>query len=92
MVSDSRDGASSGQAETHFPPAIQPAGLYTRNQIIANMHLTDASFRKTLARGERQGKPLRPLPICTKTHWFSASQFITWLESLDPEDNDEQEI
>lgn len=86
MHSDHREGASSRQAELPSPPAIQPGGLYTRQGLIANLHMTAESFARTLARGERQGKPLRPIAFCTNTHWFSAAKFIEWAESLEPDE------
>lgn len=81
--SDLREGASSRQDRNTIPPAVQPAGLYRRKDLMFNMGMTDKSWSDTLQRGIDQGKPLKPLAVVGTVHWYSARLFIEWLESLE---------
>lgn len=75
--SDHREGTSSRQDRTVFPPAVQPGGLYTRQQIANNLNTSDETIKKWIDNG------LRPIPNTgTGTSLFFADEVLRYLTSL----------
>lgn len=76
-TSDSREGTSTRQARTILPPAVQPAGIYTRQQIENNLGMSKKTFAQWLANG------LKPIPNTGTDHsLFFAEDVFAYLQNL----------
>lgn len=75
--SDHREGTSSRQDKTILPPAVEPMGIYTRQQLQNNLNTSKDTFAKWIAAG------LKPIPNTgTGTELFFADDVINYFRKL----------